>query len=237
MLLCLFATQGESGFSPLPDKIVCNGKLSREILIREGLDAEQLVEGPALRYAYLWENKKPMPQEIPSAEHVLLALPIELEPAVELLAKTLQAIEEIEESTLQIKIKPHPLMNQAKLMQECGVTEIPSHIEFVQDPIGELLRHSSVVISAGSAVMCEATIAGVPLVIVGREGDLNFNPLDEQNNDIHICHSPDDIREEVVRLMNLAPAERADYRRRGKALLRDSYNPITNERMQAFLRP
>jgi hypothetical protein len=231
MLLCHFVPREEAAFAPLPDRIVCNGRLFREALIREGLPPERVTEGPALRFAHLWKNQEPS-----AAEHcpqVLVALPLELGAAVELFSKVLVAMPKVER--LCVKVKPHPMMNLDDLLRACDIAELPEPFEFVEGPLAEWLARSRLVVSMGSAVLYEAAIAGVPTVAVGREGGLNLNPLEWLDGLDRVCHDPEEIRAEVLRLWRLSEGERVELRRRGKAILSASFNPVTEDTMHAFL--
>jgi hypothetical protein len=57
-LLSLFVTAEEAEYAPLPDVVVCNGPLFRELLVNEGLPEGRVVEGGALRFAYLREQQQ-----------------------------------------------------------------------------------------------------------------------------------------------------------------------------------
>ncbi len=233
LLLCHFVTADEARFAPLPDRIVCNGRVFRDALIREGLEPERVVEGPALRYAHLWQNNAPHATETPHRPCVLLALPLEPGAAVELLSKVMLALGKTHD--LPVNVKPHPMMNVDDLLPGCGTTEMPPNFEFVQGPMAEWLERARVIVSTGSAVLYEAVTAGVPVVTVGREGGLNLNPLAWLEGLDRVCHCPQEIRGEVLRLWNLRGDELADYRRHGEAILRTSFNKVTDERMQVFL--
>ena len=228
MLLCHFVTAEEAAIAPLPDRIICNGRLFRRILIAEGLEADRVVEGPALRYAHLREDR----EHHDGPPCVLVALPLELGAGVELLHKVHDALGA--DSDLPVKLKPHPMAHPPELLQLSGLDRLPNHFEFVGGGMAEWLAAARVIVSAGSAVLFEALAAGVPTVTVGRECALNLNPLSWLDDTDPILYRPSDIRQEVQRLWHLTTAERDAYRRRGRELLSDAFNPVTDEWMHVF---
>lgn len=232
MLLCHFVTPAEARLAPLPDRIVCNGPLFRDAMIREGLDAERVADGPALRYAHLGrDDDGPAVAGEPSC--VLVALPLELGAAVEVFSKVLVALEDLRD--VPVHIKPHPMMDRDALLRENRAENLPDHFAFVDGAMDPWLGRACVVVSAGSAVLYEAAAAGVPTVSVGREGGLNLSPLEWLPDPTPLCYGPEDIRVEVRTLLDLSRHQRVQRRGRGLAIKRDSFNPVTDESMRIFL--
>ncbi len=233
MLLCHFVTSAEAELAPLPDRIVCNGVLLRDVMIREGLDPERVVDGPALRFAHLWQAAAPDADSADEPSRILVALPLELGAAVEVFSKVLAALSDLPD--VPVRIKPHPMMNRDALLQESRVERLPDHFEFVDGPMATWLASARVVVSAGSAVLYEAAAAGVPAVAVGREGGLNLSPTDWLSKPTPLCHGPEDIRSQVQSLLRLSGHELAQRRQRGVAIKRDSFNVASEENMRVFL--
>lgn len=232
MLLCHYVTAEEADFAPLPDRIVCNGRLFRDVLIREGLEPRHVVEGPALRYAHLHREDR-TPWNPPDADRcVLVALPLEMGAAVEVLSKTLHALGEAD---IPVKVKPHPMMARDELLNACGIRSLPAGFEFVAGGMDEWLALARVVISSGSAVLYEALAAGVPVIAVGRESALNLNPLDWLDDAPPLRHSADEIRAETLRCWRLTAGELDDCRRRGRAILESSFNAVCDKRLRALI--
>lgn len=228
MLLCHFVTAEEAAIAPLPDRIICNGRMFRRNLVTEGLSVERVVEGPALRYAHLQRDVK----RHDAKPCVLVALPLELGAAVELLSKVHGALRD--DVDVPVKVKPHPMMHLPDLLRECGLDHLPDHFELVRGGMAEWLGRARVVVSSGSAVLFEAVAGGVPTVTVGRESGLNLNPLSWLKDSGATLYGPSEIRTEVQRLWRLSTGDRDAYRRRGRELLHDGFNPVTDEWMHVF---
>lgn len=232
MLLCHYVTAEEAAVAPLPDRIVCNGRLFRDVLIREGLEPGRVVEGPALRYAHLRRDDHDQ-HPLPEADRcVLAALPLEMGAAVEVLSKTLAALGDAD---IPVKVKPHPMMDRDELLRACEIQSLPTGFEFVAGGMDEWLARARAVISSGSAVLYEALAAGVPVIAVGRESALNLNPLDWLDAAPPLRHSPEEIRAETLRCWRLTAGELDDYRRRGRVILESSFNAVCDESLRALI--
>ena len=231
LLLCLFVTRGEAEFAPVPDRVVCNGELFREILIREGLPEERAVLGSALRYAHLWSAEptdKASDQKI-----VLVPLPLVLDSAVELLTKVVSALAATRE--IEVWLKVHPMSSRETLLSATEVKPLPEHFKFVRGAMGELLPRSKVVVALSSNTVHEALAAGVPVLVVGREAALDLNPLSWYPDLSQVIRNPEKLRERVLELLNSSAQDLANYRHRSAEVLNQCFRPVTEEGMQAFV--
>jgi hypothetical protein len=164
---------------------------------------------------------------------VLVALPLELGTAVELLSKVLDALGPA--TDLPVRIKPHPMMDRSALVHHCGIDRLPPHFAFVDGAMDDWLAEARVMLSSGSAVLYEAVAAGIPAVVVGREGGLNLNPLAWLPEAAPVCHHADQIQSEARRLWSLSASEREQRHRDADAIRRTSFNPTTDQSMRVFI--
>jgi hypothetical protein len=233
LMLCLFVTAGEAEFAPLPDHVVSNGSFSREVLVREGLPRWKVVEGPALRYAYLWQKGEA--EAVPEEEivHVLVPLPQLIGDAQELLVKVTLAFEHSPD--LKIRFKTHPMSSLEKVLSGLPVKDLPQHMQFVTGDMGKWVARAKVVVGLSSNAVLDALAAGRPLVAVGRENSLNLNPLGFFPGLDRIFCSPEEIREETIRLLHLSGEQSAEYRRQGDEVLGMCFNKVTDSLMETFI--
>jgi hypothetical protein len=101
--------------------------------------------------------------------------------------------------------------------------------------MADWLPRARVVITLSSGTIYESLAAGVPVVTVGREASIDFNPLGFYSDLNQVFYTPDQIYEETMRLLNLSPAELARFRQRSQEILFSSFNPVTEENMRFFL--
>ena len=230
-VLCLYVTQGESEFAPLPDRIVCNGPFFRDILIQEGLPADRVVAGPALRYQHLW-SEAPQP-EVAFRQGVFVPLPLMHSDAVELLTKLIQAFGAEPQITLSLKL--HPMSSLTRLLDAARVSSLPQNFTVVAGDIGAWLARAQVVVALSTSALYEALAAGVPVVPVGRDTALDFNTLAWHPDFQRQYCSATEIREETLRLMQISAEELQVYRSRGRQILAESFGPVTDATLRSFI--
>ena len=224
-LLCIYVTPGEAEFAPLADRVVCNGPLFRDILVREGMPADRAVVGRALRYPHLLHASPTAAR----GRDVLLLLPLTVDAAAELLNKCFTAFEGLDARVL---VKRHPMSNRAALLAAAGADALPAGWEWVDGGMAAVLARAGVAVSLASASLQEALAAGVPVVPVGRDAALTINPLAWYDDLGRPVYEPDALRERVDELMALDGDEYAAYRRRADEVLEESF---ADGPMEAFL--
>lgn len=230
LFICNFVTAGESEFAPLPDRVVCNGELFRDILVREGLPAERAVVGPALRYTHLWEPPATVAAEAAGA---LVLLPLIADARAELLIKAADALGDVER--LRVMVKPHPASSPEDVLASASLRELPPSFEFVSGGMGEWLAQARVVLGVGSSSIHEALAAGVPVLVVGRQASLDLNPLAWHPNLGRVFSDAAEIRAETLRLLALSEQDLAAYRRQAQEVLRECFAPVNEDKMRAFV--
>lgn len=178
-LLCSQVISEEAAIAPLPDRVLCNGRFYRDILLNIGMPEHILIEGPALRHTHLTglriaDDDDVRDDRTPGWD-VLILLPMMKSDAAELLLKALEALAQV--PVQRVALKLHPMLNQAKLLREAGVAQLPPIFSFVNGDIEKLLHRTNVVICMSSTAILEVAAAGAKLIVVGRESALDFNPL------------------------------------------------------------
>jgi hypothetical protein len=171
---------------------------------------------------------------LPEAESdILVPLPLMPSEGCELLLKLVQAFGTTPQHG--ILVRPHPMSTVEGLLTAAGLRELPAHFRTTQIPMGDLLVRTRLVIGLSSSSVFEALAAGVPVLSVGRETALNLDPLGFHPEGAGLFHDPDEIRQEAERLLNLPEAGREALRRRGREILAESFAPVTEEGLRAFL--
>jgi surface carbohydrate biosynthesis protein (TIGR04326 family) len=226
LLLCNFVAPGEVPFAPLPDRVVCNGPGFVDIVVREGLPADRVVAGPALRYRHL--------RDVPEAhgDVVLVPLPMADEIAGELLDKVLGGL-----AGLPVALKPHPMARADGQLAAAGAATLPPGFELLDGPMAPALARARVVVASASTTLLEAVAAGVPVVVVGRDAALDLNPLAWYPGLARVVRTAEDLRAEVQRLLDLPAGELDAWRERAHAILDESFGPVTEEALRVFLPP
>jgi len=221
-LMCQFVSSQEAAFAPLSDKIVCNGAIFLRILAEKGLPKEKLVLGPALRYAYL-SNKKSQEPQAPIAD-ALVTLPLMKSDAAELLMKVIEAFRQ--QTQLKILIKPHPMIEKIWLSDMTAKLMIPGHFSIVEGSMDERVKQVKMVIGMSSGTLMEVYAAGKPLIVVGRNTSIDFNPLGFLPGFDRIYVSPQEIEQRALAILN---------QDQWTTETKDIFSPVSDELMGAFL--
>jgi len=222
---------------PLPDKVVCSGPLFRKILEQEYAPFQLFDDGPALRFAHLFNMERPRSRQ--DCSTVLVVLPGYLKEATELLGKVIECVKD-RQFRYCFHIKPHPLMSKKSLsvlIDELGGGVLG--LEIVTGSLSQLFATSGAVITIASSVVLEAVAAGIPVIQVWRESDLDMDPLDWMDlpkSLIFQAASAMELKREVHRAMTLTDREREELLRYAGALLDQELGVLSDDRFQAFIR-
>jgi len=121
------------------------------------------------------------------------------------------------------------------LLTEYGIGKLPDHFKFSRENMLEWLPRVQAVISMSSSVVHEVAAAGVPLVVVGRYAALELNPLGFFPDRNQVFYSPQQICQELKRLMNLSPEKKQQYQARAEEILNISFNSVTEASLETFI--
>lgn len=239
-LLCSFVPAAEARYAPLPDRIVSCGSLYRDALLAEGMPENLLVDGPALRHAYLWRssgandegNSIKWCSDLRNWD-ILVILPMMASDAAELLLKTLDALENM--SQLRIALKCHPMLGSNVVMASSGISNLPVNFQFISGDLGDMVRRSRLAICMSSTSILEVLVSGTPMMVVGRESGLNFNPLGFIADHDQLYYTPNEIRIEVVRLLGLSLSQLEALATNARALASRCFNRVTEQSLESFL--
>ena len=229
-LLCNYLNKEEAQFAPMPDKIICNGEIFKEILQNQGIQKEKLVVGPALRYNYIWKKSNQCNEK---KYDIFVPLPLLISDAVELLYKILEIKNKLKNKTFIIK--PHPMSSVNLILNKAGIKNFPQGISIVSGKMHDWIFDSKVMLSLSSCTIYESLAAGVPVVIVGRDNALDFNPLGYFREFEKIFVTPEEIVNELNRVLSLDDSEIRKYVQKGEEILKRSFNPVSEASMEVFV--
>lgn len=228
--LCFFIDIKERDTAPLPDRIICNGRRYKDILIREHFPEDRVVVGAALRYLYL-HNIRQASRAASGDFRILLVLPIEKETIVELFYKLKEAMEGIER--LRMILKPHPM--QTSFIKTI-MNDFPPGTEVFTGPMGEALNLCDIVVSGATGAVLDCVMADKEVVRVGRSAQIDLDPLAWFEEFGRPCGSVNELRERLIdaekRIKD--PSYSPPYY---SVMLPELFSPATEEAMRAFLPP
>jgi hypothetical protein len=229
--LCHFTHTRNTSQRILPDRIVCNGTYSAEILLKAGLPAT-IIPGCALRYQHLLEGPSQI-QHQPHSGQILVALPLQEVSVVNLLQR-LALTSQTMKST-KFLLKPHPMSSSLDFDGICRQAGWAANYTVVSGEMRDWLPKTDVVISSGSAAILEAIAAGIATVVVGNEFGLDMNPLDWIDHElIKAYYEPQEIKARVQLLSGLGYRDRKMIMEYGRELASMMLIPVSESSLEAF---
>jgi len=221
----------ERDIAPLPDRLVCNGRRYREILVREGYAPERVVVGGALRYAYLHrggleaQGSGPRPSGTPP--RILLVLTTKRDGTLEVIDKFVAALAEVRDAV--VLVKPHPF---ARELATRVLSALGGRARVVDGSMEEALAASDVVVCAASGAILEAVLAGKHVIRVSPESQLDMDALAWFEEFDPPVSTPEELSRRLKEVCSvIGTASRA---RPGDGLS-SFFAPLTEEHMDAFL--
>ena len=240
---CLYPATQEWKDMPLPDRIVCSGKLFLDIYLKHGAHRERLVLGPALRFNNLiskCENDHlDFSLKVFEKNKILIAFPLAEADALELAIKSSEAIKLlVDVKMLKIGLKPHPMMLVDKLnIIESFFNDVQCDVEIIDKSIDEVLPQYSLLITMASGVIFDGMIEGLPVIRVGRSHSLNFDPADfiENNSYDFKAQTIEQLKELICKLLVMNDEERLRVLHYGRQFVKESFTPVNEKTLKSFI--
>lgn len=225
----------------IPDRIVCQGPLWRDVLAENGIPPGRLRVGCSLRYEHLFHTVSHAGQGSPcslsEAHKVVVALGLELAESVDVFLKVLEAFRS--QSDLRIYIKPHPKASIAAIIKRAfgrvsPPNSLPQHFSVVAGTISEWLAQAQLLVHSGSTASYEALAMGIPAIFVARECGLPFAQVPNKSGFAPVVFSARELTMVARKALALSREEREELRREGQALLRSCFRPVSDDALKVF---
>jgi surface carbohydrate biosynthesis protein (TIGR04326 family) len=173
---------------PQPDIIALNGKAAVDAYLSVGYPQDAIVECEALRYGYLANiHVEQFGAEVTGRGLRVLVLGDYVPSATDKLLKLLQATAPRMPPGTSYTVKPHP---------NCFVRadEYPAlNLQVTTEPLGGILGAFDVAYAGNlTSASVDAYLAGLPVVVVLDETELNFSPLRGQPN-VRFASTPEEL--------------------------------------------
>ena len=159
---------------PMPDRLLCAGKIPADLHRTFGYPSERIVEWGAIRHQYV-RNLLNCPVAWPQRGNLIVVagsvLPSETE---ELLTWTWKAF--AHEKDIRVVIKGHYACPLEPILLRLGL-EMPPGFEIQNTPIGDLLPQARMLIVTTSTCAIEGIAAGCPVVVPKLLSVVDMSPL------------------------------------------------------------
>jgi hypothetical protein len=230
MYLNYFISKLETDIIPFPDRVVTNGKYTRDLFVESGYPAKKVVQGGAVRYTYLLESKI-------SARHregspvVLVTPSIGMFEAMELIWKVLKAFEH--RNDYRVLIKCHPDMPFERISEHLRI-KLPDHFTVSDSPFADLLKGSDVLIYTYSTTCIEAIASGIPAVHVESDLTVDLDPLDFYPGAGLSARNPEEIVKGVEEAITMDEKELSRKRKIWSDVVRNLFGSVDDSVYRLF---
>ncbi len=228
--LSFFIDVKEREIAPIPDRIICNGRRYKDILMQENYPGDRVVVGAALRYLYLHNIRKASGGGS-GKFRILLLLPIEKETVIELFYKLKEAVEGV--GRFRIILKPHPM--QTAIIKRIQGDFLPD-TEVFTGAMDDALNACDIVVSGATGAVLDCVMADKEVIRIGRSTQIDLDPLAWFEEFGRPCGGVNELREKLIdaeKRMKDPSYSPPRY----SVMLPDLFSPATEEAMKAFLPP
>jgi hypothetical protein len=139
-----------------------------------------------------------------------------------------------EDDGVEVVMKCHPSMPYRNF-QHLMRTSMPGHVQLSDEPITVLILKSSLMVYTGSMVSVQALAAGLPVVHLRSEFDLDLDPLGAVPDVRLEATGLEDMRKQVKWLLANRSEYIAQHQDRWATLVGEIYGPVTDEAIKAFV--
>jgi hypothetical protein len=233
MYLNYFLSKHEVGVLPFPDKVITNGRRYKEVLTESGYPEGKVVQGGAIRYAYLLKPSVHEERKKGDKRVILVTPSISESDAVELIWKVLEAFRSHTE--YKVIIKCHPAMPFERISKRLKV-ELPKHFFVSDGPVADLLKGSDVLLYTYSTTCVEAIAAGVPVVHVEPDLSIDLDPLEFDPEARLSARNPEEIVKRVEEAIAMDEKELSKKRETWSGVVRGLFGKVDDSTYRLFLK-
>ncbi|MBF0517050.1 MAG: hypothetical protein HQK97_08025, partial [Nitrospirae bacterium] len=157
----------------VPDKIICNGRLNYDHMIKSGWTKDKVCIAEAVRYNHL---KRYMSENLRKEKNlVLVGLSISPEEGSSILSVVYEALNNV--GNIVVWIKAHPFLHIEDVFKLSGIDPEECSFHIKKEPVDELLSVARIAIVGESSVSIEAIALGCDVVIIDVPQWINMSLL------------------------------------------------------------
>jgi surface carbohydrate biosynthesis protein (TIGR04326 family) len=154
----------------LPDRIVVNGPLAADLHRSQGVPADRVRTGPALRLAAQMDDQPPVSAVPAERCNILVVLPMTADSAAELAAQVFQSLAELDNPRVRVLVKKHPMCGADELGASSDVLrKLPEGWSWEARDLVNCLPDIDVCTVGMTGAVLDIALSGTPLVYVQRE--------------------------------------------------------------------
>lgn len=230
----IFPTPSEFRSQAVPHRIGVVGKgLLKDI--QEFSDDFEAIVAPAFRFSKVWERRKRKPK--PNTFTILVALPIGLEGAAQILKLIVSVYDKFKKSDFRFWIKPHPVYGQEQVKHLLNGI-MPGNFNFKSGDFNICLEGANLLIGNASSTCLESMTKGVPVIIIGSCNGIIENPIPNIISEKiwKIAYTPEELSNYIEYFFKLNKKQIEELSLIGEKIKEEYFEPVTKENVRKFLR-
>lgn len=216
----------------LPDRLAVIGP-AHVGLMKTYFPACDIFVGPALRFAHVWDSRKPEP---PTRQlRILVGLP-QNGPKRDFLMENLLRLAEGHFKEALFRIKPHPTLTPEALRDACGGSW-PANFEIVGGSFADRIRETDLLIGSFTSSLLESLAMGVPSIVFGETVGAIEHPIPAglATSAWRTASSDLELIEAVSSLNPLDPQRRAQNQRLAEEVRTQCFTETTRDSVVKLL--
>ncbi|HHT9112423.1 MAG: hypothetical protein HZC52_05585 [Planctomycetes bacterium] len=231
--LSLYPSQSELEAGITPDLLVLTGQEECKA-VKKYVTSIRCRAGAALRYSHLFAVTGNTLNSTYEKRTILVLTPGYLDETLEILDMLHDAVPDAP-SEVEYLIKFHPDFSPADIINAFGHEQWPNAFRVWNGGLNEALQKAAMVVASNSSSMVEAMVKGIPAIFLGRQSNLNMNPLAGISSaGLMICFDGLQLAQAITRFHSLSENERDALKSDG-LLLRDQLFTPVEEGLKEFV--
>ena len=235
LLLCqMYPIPFEKRMNILPKNILLTGEgfIDSVKTYEKNIDISL---APAFRYEHVWqriqtENKK-------QKRAILIALPITFNDSIYLINQVIECVDYLKNNSIKVIIKSHPATNIKSFKKAFG-KKWPDNFVIMDEDSKSLLRRVNILISGMSSICLESMAIGVPVVIINRQGGINYNsiPMEIKQTLWKLSSDSSEMLLNIKHFLKKDRNELLELKLESKELRKKYFQPLDNHKIKSLFK-
>jgi len=225
--------ENEKRCMPLPDKIVTNGTITKDILIKYGnFPSEKLAVGCALRF----NVKVPLAHKRNRKKKTILLTPTAMRKSAKILDVAYQAFKDADDYRIIVRTHPGFSFDRMKSHLKVFPKDFPQNFySSTNVKVEDDIKQADFVLYDESSLSLNALLSGVPVIHIHTEPIISVDPLFDCRYLTKEAKNAQDIISAIEYFNNLGEAEFLARQLSARKYAENYLRPVSEEALKAFL--
>ncbi|MBX7148121.1 hypothetical protein K1X76_03475 [bacterium] len=214
-----------------PDVVVTNGNIGKEVFLKQGVPAERVLAGPALRQQFLQE-----PDDI-KKKGLLILLSLDNDLSSEILHKMVSQAPLLSSLNVPVTVKPHPMTGRESVLELAGLVSLPEGWRWADGEIYDEMKEVSCCVALGTAGVYDVVLAGCVLLPLRSELGVMENYLDILQDEFPVLRALEE-NEISGRIMEVFVTRKDEFKTAFNLIrtrVMTGFSPVNDANLNIFL--